>query len=119
MQLTSAKGTSASGGKDLEEPEIIALIRSEVKRRKEAAASFNGGGRTEMAEKELQEAGILEKYLPAQMGAEKLAELIEKAVAENNFTAKDFGAAMGKLKSAVGDQAEGSTLARLLKEKLK
>jgi uncharacterized protein YqeY len=104
---------------NLTEAEIVALIRSEVKRRKEAAASFSGGGRAEMAAKELREAGILEKYLPAQMSEEKLQLLIAKVVSENNFTVKDFGAAMGKLKAEAGDSADGALLAKLLKEKLK
>ena len=126
VALTSANGglpsgqqADAIGDKNLSEQEIIALIRSEVKRRKEAATSFSGGGRTEMAEKELREAEILEKYLPAQMTEAKLLELIEATIAENNFAVKDFGTAMGKLKVAVGDQADGATLAKLLKEKLK
>ena len=41
------------------------------------------------------------------------------AITDNNFTAKDFGAAMGKLKAQIGDKADGATLAKLLKEKLK
>jgi len=110
---------SASGGKDLSESEIIALIRSEVKRRKEAAESFKSGARNELMEKELQEAVILEKYLPAQMPEAELSAIIEKTVSENSFTAKDFGAAMGKLKAQLGDRAEGALLAKLLKEKLK
>ena len=110
---------SASGGKDLSESEIIALIRSEVKRRKEAAESFKSGARNELMEKELQESVILEKYLPAQMPEAELSAIIEKTVSENSFTAKDFGAAMGKLKAQLGDRAEGALLAKLLKEKLK
>lgn len=110
---------STSGGRELEESEIVALIRSEVKRRKESAAAFTTGGRAEMAEKELQEAGILEKYLPAQMPEGDLVVLIEKTISENGFIAKDFGVAMGKIKAAVGDKADGATLAKILKEKLK
>lgn len=114
-----SEGSLPSGQKELTEADIIALIRSEVKRRKEAAQSFEVGGRGEMAAKELQEAGILEKYLPAQMSEGQLLELIDKAVAENAWTAKDFGQAMGKLKAQIGDKADGATLAKLLKEKLK
>ena len=56
---------------ELAEADIIALVRSEVKRRKEAAASFQNASRPELADKELKEAGILEKYLPAQMSEEQ------------------------------------------------
>lgn len=105
--------------KDLSETDIIALVRSELKKRKEAALSFTSGGRLELAEKELKEAGILEKYLPRQISETEISALIEKFLAENQLTAKDFGAAMGKLKARAGDSADGATLAKLLKEKLK
>jgi len=103
----------------LEEADLVALIRSEVKRRKEAAKTYQDGARPELAEKEMAESAILEKYLPQQMGEAQLTELIEKAIAENNFIAKDFGMAMGKLKAAAGPTADGAMLAKILKEKLK
>lgn len=105
--------------KDLSESDILALIRSEVKRRKEAAEVFTAGNRAELAQKELSEAVILEKYLPAAMPEAELKAIIEKTVTENNYTAKDFGAAMGKLKANLGSNADGSVLAKLLKERLK
>lgn len=111
-------GGSASGGKDLGESEILALVKSEVKKRKEAAESYGIGGRAELQGKELKEAAILEKFLPPQMQESELKALVEKVIAENNFTVKDFGKAMGQLKAQVGEAADGSKLAKLLKEKL-
>lgn len=110
--------TSAKKG-NLSEEDLHNLVRSEIKKRKEAAEAFTKGGRVEMAEKELAEAKILEKYLPAQMGEEELVKLIDQTIAESGFTAKDFGKAMGVLKARVGTAADGATLARLLKERLK
>jgi uncharacterized protein YqeY len=104
---------------ELEEAEILALIKSEVKRRKDSAESFVKGARQELADKEMAEIKILEKYLPAAMPESELAAIIEKAIAENNFTAADFGKAMGKVKALAGPNAEGAMLAKLLKEKLK
>jgi uncharacterized protein YqeY len=105
--------------KDLTEADIVALIRSEVKKRKEAGEAFQKGDRAELSDKEFKEAAILEKYLPTQMTEEQIIPLVEKLVSENSFSAKDFGAAMGKLKAQVGDKADGATLAKILKEKLK
>ena len=110
---------SGPDGRELTQEDMIALVRTEVKRRKESAQRFISGDRQEMAEKELAEAVILEKYLPAQMSESDLSALIETVVTQNNFVAKDFGQAMGKLKAQVGDKADGATLAKLLKEKLK
>ena len=110
---------SSSAGKELAEDDLIALVRSEVKKRKEAAEAFQKGGRGEMSEKELKEAEVLQKYLPAQMGEADLSKSIDSIIAENGFTAKDFGKAMGVLKAKVGNAADGGMLAKLLKEKLK
>lgn len=111
--------TAAGRTEDLSEPEIVALIRSEVKRRRDAAEAFEKGGRAELADKELKESAILQKYLPAQLSEQQVGEIIDKAIAGQNATAADFGKVMGKLKAQLGDQADGATLAKLLKEKLK
>lgn len=104
---------------DLSETDMLGLVRSEVKRRKEAAQTYQSGGRGELAQKELDEAAVLEKYLPQAMPEEQLQELVDKVITENNFTAKDFGQAMAKLKGKLGAAADGAILARMLKEKLK
>ncbi len=103
----------------LDESGILALVKSEIKRRKEAAESFVAGGRQEAGEKELKEASILEKYLPPQMSEEQVVKAVEELLASGNFTASDFGKAMGVLKARVGSSAEGSLVAKILKEKLK
>ena len=105
--------------KDADESAIVALIRSEVKKRKEAAEAFGKGGRAESAEKELSEIKVLEAYLPQQMSAEHLSALVDGAISESGAAAADFGKLMGKLKAQVGDKADGAMLAKLLKEKLK
>jgi uncharacterized protein len=109
----------AKTARELSEDEIIALIRSEVKRRKEAAESFGQGAREELKAKELLEAEILQKYLPAQMSEAQIAELADKVILEGGFTPADFGKAMGMLKAKAGNTADGAMLAKVLKEKLK
>ncbi|MCC7356310.1 MAG: GatB/YqeY domain-containing protein [Candidatus Doudnabacteria bacterium] len=103
--------------KDLTEDQVTALIRSEVKRRKEAAEAFKTGGRTELADKEEQESAILAEYLPAGPSEQDILTEVEKVIADNGFTSKDFGQAMGKLKASLPN-ADGAELARILKEKL-
>ncbi len=116
-RLQNEKTKPGFTGEELKETQIVALVRSEVKRRKEAAESFLKGGRQEMADKENQEVLILEKYLPAQMSEADLLVLVEKAIV--GATSQDFGKVMGKLKAEVGDKADGATLAKILKERLK
>ena len=103
---------------ELSEDQITALVRSEIKRRKEAAAAFQTGERAEMAQRELSEAEILSAYVPAGPSGDEIMKTVDSVIAENNFTAKDFGAAMGKLKGMMPN-ADGAELSKLLKEKLK
>lgn len=99
--------------------ELVAIVKSEVKRRKEASEAFTAGGKKDQADKELQEAAILERYLPAQMSEADIAVLVEKIVTDNGFTAADFGKAMGMLKGQAGSAADGALLAKVLKERLR
>lgn len=105
--------------RDLTEADVVALVKSEIKRRKEAVESFTAGGRSDMAEKEQAEAKILEGYMPAQMPEQEIVKIIDAIIVQNSFAAADFGKAMGKLKAQVGNLADGSLMAKLLKEKLK
>jgi uncharacterized protein YqeY len=104
--------------KDLEESDVLALIRNEVKRRRESATAFEQGGRKELAEKELLEVEVLQKYLPPEMSEEQISTKVEEIMAGGEYSEKDFGQLMGKLKAAL-PEADGAVLAKILKEKLK
>lgn len=103
--------------KELEDGDVLALIRSEVKRRKEAATAFDSGDRAEMATKERAEAEILAEFLPAQASEEEIQKAVDAVIADNGFVAAQFGQAMGKLKATLPN-ADGATLVKILKEKL-
>lgn len=105
-------------GVDLDEGQILNLVASEVKRRKEAMEAFTAGGRAEMAAKEKQEAEILAAFLPPQASEDDVRAAIDAGIAKNSWTTKDFGVAMGQLKAQFGNSADGATIAKLLKEKL-
>lgn len=114
-----SEGSLISDDKELSEDQIIALVKNEVKRRKESAETYKTGGRAELAEKELNEAKVLEKYLPDQMSEDQINAVITEVLSANSFTPADFGKAMGQVKAKVGNNADGSLVAKLLKEKLK
>lgn len=109
----------AKGVDSLPEPDLLALVQSEVKRRKEAAHAFRDGNRIEAAEKEEAEIAVLTPFLPAQASDEEISRIIEEKITHNTWTAKEFGVAMGALKQEFGNTADGATLSRILKEKLK
>jgi uncharacterized protein YqeY len=118
LQNEQIATASDSGRTELTEDQILSLIRSEVKRRKEAAQAFTDGDRKEQADRELEEAKILSGYLPAGPSSDQIVAEIDKLITENTYTAKDFGQAMGKLKALL-PTADGGELASQLKAKLK
>lgn len=107
----------AKGG-SLAEADVLQLVQSEAKRRKEAATAFREAGRTEAADKEEAELAVLAKFLPEPVSEGEIIAAIDTGIA-SGWTAKDFGAAMGSLKGQFGSSADGSLIAKLLKEKLK
>lgn len=107
----------AKGG-ELTSDEILALVKSEAKRRKEAAEAFTTGDRPEAAAKENAELAILSEFLPEQVSEEKISTVIDEQISANGWTTADFGKAMGALKQQLGSNADGAVISKLLKEKL-
>jgi len=103
----------------LQDEEIIQVILSEIKKRKEAILLYKKGKREELAQKEEKETKILEKYLPEQMSDEELQKLaketIEKVVASS---LKDMGKVMSELMPKVKGKADGSLVSKIVKEVL-
>lgn len=88
---------------------VIAVIRREVKKRKEAADAFRAGGREDSANKETSERLILEAYLPALMGEDELRAVILKKKEDLGFTdKKDAGILMGRVMKELAGKADGA-----------
>ncbi|MBI4101147.1 GatB/YqeY domain-containing protein [Candidatus Microgenomates bacterium] len=104
---------------DLTDTETIKIIQNEIKQRRESIASFEQGGRTDMVQKEQAEIKVLEQYLPEQLSADELAKIIEQVIAETGASSMgDMGKVMGVVTKKTAGRAEGSEVARLVREKL-
>jgi len=66
----------------LDSDEIISLVSTQIKKRKEAATMFDEGGRSDLSEKENQEMIILQEYLPEQVSKQELKDRIQKVILE-------------------------------------
>lgn len=100
----------------LSDEEIFAVIKKEVKKRKEAAEGFKAGGRIEQSEKEVAESGILEAYLPEGMSEDEIIKIIGEEIA--NHPDEKVGQIIGFVMKRVGSGADGSTVAKLVNSKL-
>ena len=123
MLVTSIKNKKISlggGGKDdLKDDQVSAIIKSEVKKRKDSILAYRDGGREDLAVNEENEIKILEKYMPEQMSEEDLREVIAKILESlGDLSPKDFGRAMGAVMAKVGNEVDGNMVSKILKEAL-
>ena len=95
----------------LDESEVLAVVRKQIKQRVDACEQFEKAGRGELAATEKSEIEILSRYLPAALGEEQLTAIIEQAVADTGATGK---ADMGKVMKRSQELAEGRADGKLL-----
>lgn len=98
---------------------IEQLIARELKKRADSANQYAQAGRQELADTELQEAKILEVYLPAQVSEEEIKQAVTQAIATLGVSGMaGMGQVIGAVKQQFGNSADGSVVARLVKEQL-
>ena len=93
----------------------LKIIAKESKKRKDAAQMYSDGGDQARADKELAEATIIDAYLPAQLDEAKITEIVDQVIAD--VGTDNMGAVIGKVMSAVGGQADGGTVSKIVKER--
>ncbi|WP_148612304.1 GatB/YqeY domain-containing protein [Nocardioides rubriscoriae] len=108
MVLTSVTNAEVSGtqARELSDEEVLTVLTSEAKRRREAATAFEEGGRAESADKERAEAEVIARYLPEQLTADEIARIVTAAV-EQTGAAGEGMRAMGKVMGVVQPQVKG------------
>lgn len=103
----------------LTDDEVLEVIASEAKKRREAIEQFRAGGREELAQKEKSEMDILAVYLPEQASEEEVRTEAQKIIAELNAQGlKDIGKVIGTVMSKLKGRTEGGTVSKIAKELL-
>ncbi|MBI5465842.1 MAG: GatB/YqeY domain-containing protein [Candidatus Kerfeldbacteria bacterium] len=92
-------------GEVMSEPDQLAVLRRELKKRQEAAKLYEQGGRAELAAKELAEAKVIERYLPAQPAAQDIKQVAAKLKGELGLSGQ---AGLGQLTKALLTHYQGS-----------
>jgi uncharacterized protein len=108
MVLTAITNAEVAGkeARELSDDEVITVLSSEAKKRREAAEAFADAGRTESAAKERAEAGVLADYLPEQLTADEISALVTATI-EQLGVAADGMKAMGRVMGALQPQTKG------------
>ena len=103
----------------LSDEDVVSVIQTEVKKRKESAETFEKGGRPELAEGARKEITILMAYLPEQMPEDEVKKEAIAAISETGASSiKDIGKVMSAVMEKVKGRTDGQTVSRLAKEVL-
>ncbi len=101
----------------LSDDEIIEVIMSGIKQRRESVEQFSKGGRTDLVQKESNEIEIMQAYLPQPLTEEELVDEVKSVIKEVGATsAKDMGKVMKALMPRIKGRAEGTKVSSIVKE---
>ncbi len=123
MVLTAVTNAEVSGkeSRELSDEDVLGVLTSESKKRREAAEAFAEAGRAEQAEKERAEAVVIADYLPAQLTAEEIDALVAETVAElgvGEDGMRAMGRVMGVLTPRTKGRADGAAVAAAVRRQL-
>jgi uncharacterized protein len=120
MMKAALMNKKVERGKDVDDNEALAVLKTLAKQRHESVEAFRKGGREEMAQKEEAEVKIVEAYLPAGASEEDIDAAVAAAIAEiGATTAKDVGKAMkAAMAKLAGKNADGKRVSEKVRAKL-
>jgi len=117
--LSAVRNREIDLKKELDDQEIVEVIASLVKQRKESIKVYSDAGRTDLAEKEERELSCLLEFLPPQLSEDEIGELVLQAIVETGAQgARDMGKVMKALMSKVAGRADGRLVSEIVRQKL-
>jgi uncharacterized protein YqeY len=118
--LTAAlKQREVDERKTLTDADVLAVIEKMIKQRRDSIAQFEQGGRQDLADKEKQELGLLQAYMPQAMGDDEVAAAVAAAVAETGAAGPaDMGKVMALLKPKLAGRADMGKVSAAVKARL-
>jgi uncharacterized protein len=121
MALTSITNEEVAGAsaRDLTDDEVLKVLTREARKRREAAEAFSAAGRSDQAAAERAEGDVLAGYLPAQLSDDKLAALVDAAIAETGASGMaGMGQVMKTVTPRVAGRADGGRVAAEVRRRL-
>jgi uncharacterized protein len=123
MVLSAITNAEVAGktSRELSDEDIIGVLSTEAKKRREAADAFADAGRDQSAEKERAEAGVIADYLPEQLGEEEIVALVSDTISSlgvGDDGMKAMGRVMGSLQPQVKGRADGAAVAAEVRRQL-
>ena len=121
LRLLSAaiKQREVDQREELDDTAVLAVLDKLSKQHRDAIEQFSAAGRDDLVQKETFELGVVQEFLPQQLGEAELQELVQAAVAESGAASmQDMGKVMGLLKPKVQGRADMGQVSALVKQAL-
>lgn len=123
MVLSAITNAEVAGktARELSDAEVVDVLSSEAKKRREAAIAFDEGGRAEMSAKERAEAAVIADYLPEQLSPAEISAIVTEVVEASGAAGqgmKAMGAVMGAVQPRVKGRADGAAVAAEVRRQL-
>lgn len=117
--LASLKNAQIAKQGELSEDDVLGVLSTEAKKRRESQEAFAQAGRTDLAEQESAELKVIQDYLPAQLTDAEVNEMIDETIAQTGASSKaDMGKVMGWLMPQLKGRFDGSRVKDLVLAKL-
>lgn len=118
LLLAAIKNERIKKMADLTDEDVIKIIKSEIKKRKESISEYEKGNRIDLAEKEKKELEFLNPYLPEQMSEDQIKDAVQK-ILETLTDKENEGKVMGAVMAQLKGQADGALVKKVVSEFLK
>lgn len=105
--------------RDITDEDVLRVLTSAVKKRRDSVELYQQGNRLDLAEKEEREIEILTAYLPEQLSEDKICKVIDETIAKVNVSSmNDMGKVMGAVMGQLKGQADGKIVQNIVRERL-
>ena len=103
----------------LDDAQVLAVVEKMIKQRRDSITQFRAAAREDLASKEEYEVGVIQGYMPAQLGEAEIDAIVAKAIADAGATgAKDMGKVIGLVRPQVAGRADMGKVSEAVKRKL-
>ena len=119
LAAVTTEEVAGTAARELSDDDVLKVLAREAKKRREAADAFSSAGRAELAQRERDEGGVLDRYLPQQLGDAEIAALVTEAIAETGATGMpQMGAVMKAAQARAAGRADGKRLSTEVRRQL-
>jgi uncharacterized protein len=119
LAAVTTEEVAGSAARELSDDEVLKVLAREAKKRREAADAFSSAGRTELAQREQAEGGVLDRYLPQQLDDAGITAVVAEAIAETGATGMpQMGAVMKAAQAKAAGRADGKRLSTEVRRQL-